>query len=410
MRSWAVWATLLLTGAAVAYPAHASKGQPLSPDQSAYRNFIKKFRTVALRQGIPGSLYDRAFHGLSPDAEVIEKNNRQPEFVLPPSHYMALAVTDTRIRGGRHQLSKHAVALDRIEHRYGVDRHILVAIWGMETLYGTLRGKRNVIRSLSTLSYKGRRTKFGRTQLLEALKIIKSGDIALNQMTGSWAGAMGHTQFIPTSYTAYAVDFTGDGRRDIWGSPQDALASTANYLAQNGWVPRRPWGHEVTLPEDFDAALTGRKHEKPIGQWRRLGVRHSRGRSGWHPEARANLFLPAGRQGPAFLLRRNFRSIMRYNPTHKYALAVGHLAQRLSGEGRGLSWPDGVAPIPEADRKELQQLLAIQGYDVGAADGIIGPKTRAAVRKYQRNEQLPVDGFPRPELIERLKAKVPAKP
>lgn len=410
MRSGTVWAALVLAGTVAGHPAQASKVQPLTSNHAVYRNFIKEFRTVARSQGIPGPLYDRAFHGLTPDPEVIERNNRQPEFTLPTSHYMTLAVTDTRIRGGRRKLSEHAVELDEIERRYGVDRHVLVAIWGMETQYGTLRGKRNVIRSLSTLGYKGRRTKFGRNQLLEALKILKSGDIALNHMTGSWAGAMGHTQFIPTSYTAYAVDFTGDGRRDIWNSPLDALASTANYLKRNDWIPRQPWGHEVFLPKDFDVALAGRKHEKTIGQWQRFGLRSSNGITVRHPGARAHLYLPAGRKGPAFLLRRNFRSIMRYNPTHKYALAVGHLAERLRGRGRSLAWPDGITPIPESERKELQRLLIIRGYDVGEADGIIGPKTRAAVRGYQRNEQLPVDGFPRPELLERLRAGASAKP
>ena len=399
---------LVLTGMLAGSPAHASPVQPLATDQAAYRKFVKEFRAVARRHGIPETLYDRAFRGLTANPEVIERNNRQPEFVLPPSHYMALVVTDTRVREGRRKLAEHAADLDAIERRYGVDRHVLVAVWGMETLYGTLRGKLNVIRSLSTLGYKGRRARFGRNQLLAALKILKAGDITLERMTGSWAGAMGHTQFIPTSYAAYAVDFTGDGRRDIWDTPQDALASTANYLRRNGWVSGRPWGHEVMLPGRFDAGLAGRKHERAVRRWQRLGLRRPGGGALPYPDDRAYLYLPAGPHGPAFLLRRNFRSIMRYNPAHKYALAVGVLADRLRGEERTLVWPDGIAPIAEPERKELQRLLASRGYDIGEVDGIIGPKTRAAVRVYQREKQRRVDGFPRPELLELLRADAAA--
>ena len=287
-------ATLVFAGMAAGEPAHA---QSVTADQTAYREFVKEFRAVARRHGIPGALYDRAFHGLTPDPEVIERNNRQPEFVLPPSHYMALVVTDTRVREGRRKLSEHAAGLDRIERRYGVNRHVLVAIWGMETLYGTLRGKRNVIRSLSTLGYKGRRARFGRNQLLAALKILKAGDVTLDRMTGSWAGAMGHTQFIPTSYAAYAVDFTGDGRRDIWDTPQDALASTANYLRRNGWLSGRPWGHEVVLPERFDTRLAGRKGKRAVREWQAMGLRRAGGRAFPHPEDQAWVYLPAGARG-----------------------------------------------------------------------------------------------------------------
>ena len=399
-------AALVLAGGVAGHPP---RGQAQTPDQAAYRKFVREFRTVARRNGIPDTLYDRAFRGLTPDPEVIERNLRQPEFVLPPSHYMALAVTDTRIREGRRKLSEYADDLDGIERRYGVDRHVLVAVWGMETLYGTLRGKRKVIRSLSTLAYKGRRARFGRKQLLAALKILKTGDITLDRMTGSWAGAMGHTQFIPTSYEAYAVDFTGDGRRDIWDTPQDALASTANYLRRNGWLPGRPWGHQVVLPEGFDAGLAGPENGREVRQWERAGLRPAGGRALPHSRDRAYLYLPAGARGPAFLLRQNFRSIMRYNPAHKYALAVGHLADRLRGEEALLTWPDGIAPIAEPERKELQRLLAARGYDIGEIDGIIGPRTRAAIRDYQGKNRLPVDGFPRPALLQLLRAGAPRR-
>lgn len=378
--------------------------QPLTPDQAAYRSFVRDFRAVALRRGIPEALYDRAFRDLNPDPEVIEKNNSQPEFVLPASQYVALVVTDTRVNDGRVKLSELAADLERMEARYGVDRHVLAAIWGMETLYGKLRGRRNVIRSLSTLAYKGRRAKFGRNQLLAALDILKAGDITVERMTGSWAGAMGHTQFIPTSYKAYAVDFTGDGRRDIWDNPRDALASAANYLRGNGWAPGRPWGDRVLLPEGFDAGLAGKKGERTIRLWQELGLRRAAGGAFPHPEERAFLDLPAGIRGPAFLLRANFRAIMRYNPAHKYALAVGHLSDRLRSGEPALTWPDGIGPIAEAERKELQRMLTARGYDIGDIDGIIGPKTRAAIRDYQVKKGRRVDGFPRREILELLRS------
>ena len=401
-------AAWIFVSMAAGIPVCAPAAQPPTPDQAAYREFVREFRGVALGQGIPAPLYDRAFRGLTPDPEVVAKNNRQPEFVLPASHYVTLLITDTRVNEGRRKLSEYAADLKGIEQRYGVDRHVLVALWGMETLYGTLRGKRNVIRSLSTLAYKGRRAKFGRQQLLAALRILKAGDITLDRMTGSWAGAMGHTQFIPTSYTAYAVDFTGDGRRDIWDTPQDALASTANYLRRSGWLPGRPWGHQVVLPQRFDASLAGRKHERPVRQWRRTGLRRAGGAALPHPDDRAYLYLPAGRDGPAFLVRQNFRSIMRYNPAHKYALAIGHLADRLRGKDGSLTWPDGIRSMVETDRKELQRLLAARGYDIGEIDGIIGPRTRAAIRDYQGKKQRHVDGFPRPEILELLRSDAAA--
>lgn len=396
--------------AAAGNPAPASAAPPPTSDHAAYRKFVEEFRGEALRHGIPGPLYDRAFRGLTPDPEVIERNDSQPEFVLPPSHYVALTVTDTRVRKGRAKLSEHAADLERMERRYGVDRRVLVAVWGMETLYGALRGRRNVIRSLSTLAYKGRRAEFGRKQLLAALAILEAGDVALPRMNGSWAGAMGHTQFIPTSYAAYAVDFTGDGRRDIWDTPQDALASTANYLRRNGWAPGRPWGHHVTLPERLGAGAAGPEGERAVREWRRMGLRRADGLAFPHPGDKAYLYLPAGTEGPAFLLGRNFRSIMRYNPARKYALAVGHLADRLRDEGALLSWPDGARPLAEAHRKELQRLLAARGYDIGKVDGILGPRTRAAIRDYQEEKRRRADGLPTPELLELLRTDASAGP
>lgn len=373
-------------------------------DVDAYRAFVREFWPVAQAQGISRELYDEAFRGLTPDPKVIERNIRQPEVFMPASQYLAIHVTDARVREGREKLRLYDTELDAMERRYGVDRSVVVAIWGMETSFGALRGKRNVIRSLSTLGYRGRRSKFGRTQLLAALKILKAGDIGLGTMTGSWAGAMGHTQFIPTSYLAYAVDFTGDGRRDIWETPVDALASTANYLMKSGWQRGTGWGYEVRLPKGFNAGLEGRERGRTIDQWRSLGVKRADGQKFPRPDDSAYLHLPAGAEGPAFLVLRNFRAIMRYNSSEKYALAVGHLADRIRGApGFYQAWPDGIRPISKDEIKEVQRLLAARGYLLGEIDGLLGSKTRAAVRDVQRKHGLEPDGFPRPRLLEILR-------
>lgn len=375
-------------------------------DTKAYRAFVKTFWPVARRAGIPKGLYDRAFRGLEPDPKVVELNNRQPEVFMPVSQYLSIHVTDSRVADGRAKLAAYRTALSEMERRYGVDRHVVLGIWGMETGFGRILGKRNVIRSLSTLGYSGRRARFGRNQLLAALKILHAGDVSLERMTGSWAGAMGHTQFIPTSYLAYAVDFTGDGRRDIWDTPVDALASTANYLSKAGWRRGRAWGYEVELPRGFDFSLAGREGGRSIGQWANLGVKRADGLEWSHPEERADLFLPAGANGPAFLTLRNFRVIMRYNASEKYALAVSHLADRIRGGARfSRAWPDDVQPISRAEIEEVQRLLAARGYEVGEIDGVFGPQTRSAVRAAQKNSGLRADGFPRPKLLEILRAQ-----
>lgn len=377
---------------------------PASTEVEVYRMFVRNFWQVARKEGIPKQLYDEAFRGLTPDPKVVELNNRQPEVLMPASQYVAVHVTDTRIAKGRGKLALYRPALETIERQYGVDRHVLLAIWGMETGYGQRLGKRNVIRSLSTLGYKGRRAKFGRNQLLAALKILEAGDVEQQAMTGSWAGAMGHTQFIPTSYLAYAVDFTRDGRRDIWETPLDALASTANYLKKAGWQRGRPWGYEVRLPAGFDANLAGRAGARTIGQWTNLGVARVGGLKFSRPRERAYLYLPAGLDGPAFLVLKNFDVVMRYNASEKYALAVNYLGDRIRGAPRfRRSWPDGIQQISQDEIKEIQRLLAARGYAVGEVDGLLGARTRAAVRDVQQKSGFTPDGFPRPRLLEILR-------
>ena len=374
-------------------------------NEAAYRRFVKSFRATARKSGISGELYDRAFKGLTPDPVVVKKNAHQPEFVLSAGQYLSLTVSDTRIEKGRARLEELGPVLDKIEARWGVDKHVLVAIWGMETNFGLFKGDMNVVRSLSTLGYRGRRARFGRSELLAALKIVQRGEAPLEAMVGSWAGAMGHTQFLPSNFTRYAVDFDGDGKRDIWETIPDALASTARFLSSAKWQAGKTWGYEVALPRRFNTKLAGRRNARSIKRWQALGIKRVRGKAFPRPADTASLFLPAGRNGPAFLILRNFRVIMRYNAATKYALAVGHLSDRLrGGEAFARPWPGGVRPLNTAERFELQRRLAAKGYEVGEIDGILGSKTRAAVKAYQKEKKRRADGFPHPKILELLRA------
>ncbi len=300
-------------------------GGPVPP---GFARFIENLWPAARRQGISRRVFDRAFAGVVPDRDVLVRSRTQAEFVKSFNAYLAGALSARRIVNGRSRLAENRGLLDAIEARYGVDRHIVVAIWGMESAYGEYAGDKYVIRSLATLAWRGRRRNFARRQLLAALKVLQHGDITPQRMLGSWAGAMGQTQFIPTTYRAYAVDFDGDGRRNIWTSRADALGSTARYLKRSGWVRGRPWGMEVRLPEGFDHGLRGRGNARALAAWAGLGLRRADGRtfSGASP---AWLVLPEGRGGRTFLVTGNIRAIRRYNNALFYALAVGLLADRL---------------------------------------------------------------------------------
>ncbi|MDA7947128.1 MAG: lytic murein transglycosylase [Hyphomicrobiaceae bacterium] len=373
---------------------------------AAFQRWVESFWPEARKKGVSRSTFQRAFKGVTPDPEVIKKAEHQPEFAKPIWEYLASAVSQKRIENGREMLRKHGTLLARIEERYGVDRHIVVAIWGMESSYGQFKGEKRVIRSLATLAYQGSRKKFGRSQLLAALQILERGDIAAGKMTGSWAGAMGHTQFIPTTYNAHAVDFDGDRRRNIWESRADALASTANYLKVSKWRPGETWGYEVKLPKNFNHALTGRKTVKTLAQWSQLGVRRAKGKAFPRPNDRASIVLPAGSKGPAFAVINNFKSILRYNNAIAYGLAVGHLADRIrdpSSGGFSKAWPEEYLPLARSERYQLQKLLAARGFLRGEADGILGSQTRAAVRAYQRANGMAVDGYPSVVVLKHLR-------
>jgi membrane-bound lytic murein transglycosylase B len=384
-------ATPLLTGA-----AHAD---------AKFEAFIQSLWPKVKAAGISRSLFDAAFAGITdPDPAVLKLALTQPEFTSTTSAYLAKAVTPIRIDTGQQMKGSDAALLSAIEKKYGVDRHILLGIWGMESNFGKDKGSMSVMRSLATLIYAGRKKQYAREQLIAAFRILKNGMRSPNNFTGSWAAAMGHTQFIPTSYLAYSVDWTGDGKKDIWGSKEDALASTANYLAKVGWKSDRPWGWEVSLPANFNKALIGRSKWRPVSEWMKLGVKLASSGNFSAPQADAFVMIPQGIDGPAFLVTKNFQCLMAYNFSHSYALAVGHLADRIRGQGPFVgTWPDLNFDLSFAQRVELQKRLSRLGFETGGSDGRFGARTYEAIIAYQKSVGLPLDGKPSAKLLERLK-------
>ncbi|MDE1166771.1 MAG: lytic murein transglycosylase [Pseudomonas sp.] len=365
------------------------------------------FRQQALQAGINPALFDRAFAGITPDPSVIKADRSQPEFTRPVWEYLDGAISPVRVRKGQALLNQYADVLTQIEQRYGVDRQALVAVWGMESSFGQFQGDKSVIRSLATLAYEGRRQGFAQDQLIAALQILQNGDIQPELMLGSWSGAMGQTQFIPTTYNTHAVDFDGDGRRDIWNSAADALASTAHYLQSSGWQRGQPWGFEVQLSAGFDYAQADGALRKPVGEWLRMGVTLPAGTRlpANAEQLSAALLLPAGYRGPAFLVLDNFRAILKYNNSSSYALGVSLLSQRFNGAGYIYGqWPKDDLPLSRTERLELQTLLTAKNYDAGTPDGIIGANTRKAIRSAQQALGWPADGYPNHKLLESLRA------
>ncbi|WP_319825354.1 lytic murein transglycosylase [Thalassovita sp.] len=376
----------------------------LSTSNLGFQRWIRGFRSRANAAGISNITFDRAFDGIRYNTDVIQRDRNQSEFTKTLWEYLDSAASDTRVANGKAALRDHGRTLSAIEAKYGVDKEVVAAVWGLESAYGTFRGKNDVIESLATLAYDGRRGKFFEQQLIAALKILQSGDVHPRNMTGSWAGAMGHTQFIPTSYLAFAVDFTGDGKRDIWSdNPADALASTAAYLARHGWVKGQPWGVEVKLPHGFNYALANRKITKMPSEWARLGITDMRG-GAVRDYGHASLLLPAGAQGAAFLIFKNFSVIERYNTADAYVIGVGHLSDRLKGGPKiQANWPRGDRALTFAERKEMQQRLTRKGFSTQGVDGRIGPLTIDAVRGYQRSLGMTPDGYPSLSLLKRLR-------
>ena len=369
-----------------------------------FANCIGGLWPDAAARGITRENFDRFTAGLAPDLRIMDLLDAQPEYTKSIWDYLDTALSDERIARGRELLGQHASTLSAIERAYGVDRHILVAIWGVESNYGTMGGDRSVLRSTATLTCIGRRRDFFRDEFLTTLEILQRGDVAPDRLVGSWAGAFGPTQFMPSTFKRYAVDFDGDGRRDTMDTVADVLASTANNFKTEGWASGQTWGYEVVLPKNFDYLQADRSKQLTIRQWQELGVRRANSKPFRRVEERGFLLLPAGARGPAFLMLQNFRVIMKYNPAEAYALAIGLLADRLRGGG-GLvgEWPRDEHMLSLDERLELQQLLARRGFDVGDADGMLGPKTRLAIRNYQLSVGKVPDGFASSGVLDRLR-------
>ena len=370
-------------------------------DAAGFANWVNNFRPRAMASGISPGTYDRAMAIARFNPEVIRLDRRQAEFSRPVWLYLDSAVSENRITTGRQMLAQHGAALNQIEARYGVPKEIVLAVWGMESNFGANRGKMQIIPSLATLAYEGRRAKFFEEQLIAALRILQAGDTDPAHMLGSWAGAMGHTQFMPTSFLQYAVDFTGDGRRDIWSDdPRDSLASTAAYLSRNGWQRGQAWGTEVRLPQNFDMRQIGKNNRKSASAWAAMGVTSVSGRG----LTGGSIIMPAGARGPAFMIGDNFRAILRYNNSDNYALGVSYLGERIAGRpGIQAAWPRSDRPLSSSERMEIQQRLMAKGFYQGEIDGLFGSATMEAVQAFQRSIGATPDGYPTSILLGQLR-------
>jgi lytic murein transglycosylase len=394
-----------LLALALACASLAATAQPATPQPAAedFPACITRLRDFVAAKGIRAPVAERAFRGVEFDGSIVEAMGRQPEFQMPVWDYIASLVDERRIGDGREQLARWPKLLQRIEERYGVDRHVVIAIWGVESNYGRIVGKRSLVRSLATASCYGHRQEFFRGELLAVMQILQSGDIDPGHLKGSWAGAFGQTQFMPSTYQRIAVDFDGDGRRDIVDSIPDALASTARYLKEAGWHPERPWGWEVTLPAGYDGP-SGRRAREPLDAWRRRGLQRIDG-GRIEGADRAALLLPAGQRGPAFLVTPNFEAIVSYNNAVAYALSIAHLSDRLQGRPPfATAWPTDDPALSRSERVEVQERLAARGFDVGEPDGIIGNRTRDAIELFQRVAGMQPDGYAGQKLLQALRA------
>ena len=379
--------------------------EALEAPEITFDGWKEKFQPYALANGVEQEVLDTTFSKLSLNQSVLDLIENQPEFSKPIWAYVDTAVSRQRVIKGRKLLARHDGLLKRIEKKFGVQAEYIVAIWGLESGYGSNFGTHNVPRSLATLAYGSERKEFYRKELLAALRIIQQGDIDAKKMIGSWAGAMGHTQFMPSTYEKFAISFDDDGRRDLWNSLADVFASTANYLEKSGWQKDQTWGIEVKLPEDMDWELADPSAWLLLSEWAKVGVKKIDGRPLNSLDKReARLFLPAGHKGPVFLSFRNFLAIKQYNNADSYALAVGYLGDRIRG-GKEIvaKWPREDVPLSYNEKKYLQSLLSSLGYDTGGVDGKIGPNTRQALRRWQSDMDRPADGYVNESILRLLK-------
>jgi lytic murein transglycosylase len=376
-----------------------------TPALADFRSCLAGLKGEAAARGVSGATYDAATSGVQPDMKILELMDNQPEFKTPIWDYLGFLVDEERVEEGRAAMSRAGSALAEAERRFGVDRHVIAGVWGVESNFGKDIGGRPLVQSLATLScVPNRRQGYFRGEFFATLQIIQRGDVAANRLNGSWAGAFGHTQFMPSTFLRLAVDLDGDGRRDVVDSVPDALGSTANFLKKAGWVTGLPWGYEVRLPSGY-GGTSGRGNKRPLSAWAAAGITRIDGRplSG---DYNAGLLLPAGANGPAFLVTRNFDALYSYNAAESYGLAIAILSERLRGNpGIRTAWPTDDPPLSRAERRELQRLLAARGYDVGEPDGKIGQKTRDAVKEIEKAMGMPLRGRPGGKVLAALRGR-----
>lgn len=388
--------------------ALAGVGASAARADADFARCLAALQPDAQAAGVERETWQRHTAGLQPDRSVLARLDSQPEFRLPVWDYLAALVDDERIADGRLALTAHAETLAAVERRFGVDAQTVVAVWGVESDYGRSFGSFPLVQSLATLSCEGRRQRYFRGELFATLRIVQAGDVRPEQLVGSWAGAFGHTQFMPSTYERLAVDFDGDGRRDLVASIPDALASTAQFLQRAGWRRGEPWGFEVRLPPGLDLRGEGRRVKRPLSHWAAQGLRRADGTAldagGLPASTPAGLLAPAGADGPAFLVLRNFDALFGYNAAESYALAIVHLADRLRGGVPFVRpWPTDDPGLSRAERRELQALLAARGHDIGPIDGMLGDKSRAAIRAEQQRLGHEVSGRAGQRLLEALR-------
>lgn len=399
------WALGLVLALAVAAPAKAQ----LDPPPPGFEAWLGGVRAEALAQGLDARTVEAALRDVRPIPRIIELDRRQAEFSQTFWGYISRAVSDDRVVRGKQLLAAYRPLLEQVRQRYGVQPRFLVALWGLESNYGDNTGGFHVIHSLVTLAFDERRSDLFRAQLFDALRILQERAIPYERMTGSWAGAMGQVQFMPSTFRKFAVDFNGDGRRDIWETMADAFASAANYLHDLGWQGNQTWGREVRLPASFDLTQASLDVRRSMHDWQQLGVRDARGGPLPAVEVGGSIVVPGGHKGPAFLVYENYRTILEWNRSLLYALAVGILSDRLEDKAQLVAVPaPGERPLSRAEVEEMQNILVGLGYDVGDVDGVVGAQTRAALKSFQASRKLPPDGFASPEMLDHLRrAKSP---
>lgn len=386
-------------------PAPTTAAEAIAAARMSFGACISDLQRQAVDAGIPAQVAEASLRDVRLNERIIELDRSQPEFVQTFAEYLDRRISQVRIDRGRRLVDQHSGLLRRVEAEYGVPGRYLVAFWGLESNFGDNMGGFRVMESLATLTCEGRRGAFFRSELFDAMRIVAAGDVTLDRMYGSWAGAMGQPQFMPSTFQRHAVDADGSGRRDIWGSLPDVFGSAGRFLQAAGWRAGEDWGQEVLLPSGFDYGLADLSERRSVGEWEALGVRAAGGRELAEADRQASILLPAGWQGPAFIVYPNFHVILNWNRSNNYALSVGLLADRIAGRG-GMSVPPPADEVglSRSQVVDLQRWLVTLGYDAGTADGIVGPNTRSAARAFQQATGLPADGYVGQDLYHRLRA------